>query len=66
MRRLCDEGVRSYLGRSRLVPERVTVMNRSEKSAKVVVVGATRRRAEGVGGVALRLSELERLRCSRT
>jgi len=29
--------VRSYLGRSRLNPERVTVSSRSEKSAEVVV-----------------------------
>jgi hypothetical protein len=26
MRRLCDEGVRSYLGRSRLAPERATAL----------------------------------------
>jgi hypothetical protein len=39
MRRLCDEGVRSYLGRSRLVPERATVMNWSEKSAEAVLAG---------------------------
>jgi hypothetical protein len=38
MRRLCGEGSRSYLGRSRLVPERATVMSRSEKSAEAVVV----------------------------
>lgn len=41
MRRLCDEGVRSYLGRSRLEPERVTVWSRSEKSAEVVVAGVS-------------------------
>jgi hypothetical protein len=37
MRRLCGEGSCAYLGRSRLVPERATVMNRSEKSADAVV-----------------------------
>ena len=50
MRRLCGEGSRSYLGRSRLVPERATVMSRSEKSAKAVVVEAgtpPRKRDEG-------------------
>jgi hypothetical protein len=31
--------VRSYLGRSRLTPERATVSNRSEKSAEAVIVG---------------------------
>jgi hypothetical protein len=31
--------VRSSLGRSRLMPERVTVLSRSEKSAKVVFAG---------------------------
>jgi hypothetical protein len=41
IRRLCSEGVRSYLGRSRLVPERATVSSRSEKSAEVVVAGAS-------------------------
>ena len=55
MRRLCGEGSRSYLGRSRLVPERATVMSRSEKSAEAVVVaagyppGKARRRAEREG-----------------
>src|SRR5688500_13232927 len=49
MRRLCGEGSRSYLGRSRLVPERATVLSRSEKSAEVVVAEATRRRAEREG-----------------
>ena len=34
----CSEGVRSYLGRSRLMPERATVLSRSEKSAEAVVV----------------------------
>ena len=34
----CREGVRSYLGRSRLMPERATVLGRSEKSAEAVVV----------------------------
>lgn len=32
MRRLCDEGVRSYLGRSRLVPERATAVPEREVS----------------------------------
>src|SRR5690554_1381391 len=36
IRRSCGEGQRSYLGRSRLVPERAT-RKRSEKSAEVVV-----------------------------
>ena len=36
------------------MPERVTVMNRREKSAEAVV--AARRRAEGVEGFALRFS----------
>ena len=36
MRRLCDEGVRSYLGRSRLVPERATAV--PEREVEVVVV----------------------------
>ena len=31
-----------YLGRSRLMPERVTVHSRSEKSAEAVVAGASR------------------------
>jgi hypothetical protein len=31
-----------YLGRSRLMPERATVSSRSEKSAEVVVAGASR------------------------
>jgi hypothetical protein len=43
MRRLCGEGSRSYLGRSRLMAERPTVTSRSEKSAEVVVAGASRR-----------------------
>ena len=34
----CSEGVRSYLGRSRLMPERATELIRSEKSAEAVVV----------------------------
>jgi hypothetical protein len=41
MRRLCDEGVRSYLGRSRLMAERPTEMNRSEKSAEAIVAACT-------------------------
>jgi hypothetical protein len=39
IRRSCGEGRRSYLGRSRLVPERATTRKRrSEKSAEAVVV----------------------------
>jgi hypothetical protein len=34
----CSGGVRSYLGRSRVMPERTTVLSRSEKSAEAVVV----------------------------
>jgi hypothetical protein len=49
MGRLCGEGSRSYLGRSRLVPERATVMNRSEKSAEAVVGNVSCRRAEREG-----------------
>ena len=49
MRRLCGEGSRSYLGRSRLVPERATVTSRSEKSAEAVVAGFARSRAEREG-----------------
>ena len=49
MRRLCGEGSRSYLGRSRLTPERATVLNRSEKSAKAVVAAGNGRRAEREG-----------------
>jgi hypothetical protein len=32
MRRLCDEGVCSYLGRSRLMPERATALLEREVS----------------------------------
>jgi hypothetical protein len=49
MRRLCGEGTRSYLGRSRLVPERATGMTRSEKSAEAVVAAGSERRAEREG-----------------
>ncbi len=49
MRRLCSEGVRSYPGRSRLVPERATVLSRSEKSAEAVVAASVERRAEREG-----------------
>ena len=55
MRRLRGEGLRSYLGRSRLVAERPTGMIGSEKSAEVVVAKAgrtgcrPRRRAEREG-----------------
>jgi hypothetical protein len=31
-----------YLGRSRLMPERATVVNRSERSAEAVIAGASR------------------------
>ena len=65
IRRLCSEGERSYLGRFRLVPERATVLSRSEKSAEVVVVASLERRAEGVGKEVLWLSEMDSLRCSR-
>ncbi len=41
----CSEGVRSYLGRSRLMPERATASSRSEKSAEAVV--ARRRASDG-------------------
>jgi len=33
------------------VPERATVMSRSEKSAEAVVAAGMERRAEGIGGV---------------
>lgn len=49
MRRLCGEGSRSYLGRSGLVGESPTLRRRSQKSAKAVVAGAARRRAEREG-----------------
>src|SRR5450755_4909838 len=49
MRRLCGEGSRSYLGRSRLMSERATVRNRSEKSAEVVVAASKGRRTEREG-----------------
>jgi hypothetical protein len=45
------------------VPERATVMSRSEKSAEAIV--AARRRAEGIGGGVLWFSDLECLRCSQ-
>ena len=64
IRRLCGEGSCSYLGRSRLVPERATVKSRSEKSAEVIVAARMGRRAEGIGGGALWFSNLECLRCS--
>ena len=47
MRRLCGEGVRSYLGRSHLTPERATVLSRSEKSAEAVVCAGQRVVQEG-------------------
>lgn len=43
MRRLYGEGSCSYLGRSRLTPERAAGMTRSEKSAEAVVAKAGRR-----------------------
>src|SRR5665213_3328976 len=43
MRRLRGEGLRSYLGRSRLMAERPTGKTGSEKSAEVVVVETGRR-----------------------
>lgn len=49
MRRLCSEGVRAYLGRSRFVPERATVVSQSEKSAEVVVVSGWAGEAETAG-----------------
>ena len=47
MRRLCDEGVHSYLGTPRLEPERATVSNRSGVSAEVIVVGGSAGKAQG-------------------
>jgi hypothetical protein len=44
--RLCDDGVRAYMGRSRLVPERAKVLNWGEKSAEVVVAGDRAAEAE--------------------
>src|SRR6476646_3623768 len=44
MRRLCGEGVRSYLGRSHLAPERATTLSWSEKSAVAVGTGGSTRR----------------------
>jgi len=49
MQRLCDEGVRSYLGSPRLMPERATVSNRSEESAEVVVATGQAEEAEASG-----------------
>ena len=37
--RRCSDGVRSYLGRARLMAERPTVESRSEQSAEAVVAG---------------------------
>jgi hypothetical protein len=45
IRRSCSEGLVSYLGRSRLAPERATPGGRSEKSAEAVVAEQKR---EGV------------------
>ena len=44
--RLCGERSRSYLGRSCFIPERVTVINRSEKSAEAVAAACMELRAE--------------------
>ena len=47
--RPCSEGVRSYLGRSRLVPERVTVLSRSEKSAEAILARGQAGEAGAIG-----------------
>ena len=47
------------------MPERATVMSRSEKSAEAIVAASMERRAEGIGGGALWFSDLECLRCSQ-
>jgi hypothetical protein len=49
MQRLRDEGVRSYLGTPRLMPERATVLNRSEVSAEVIVATGQAGKAEAGG-----------------
>lgn len=49
MRRLCGEGLRSYLGRSRLVPERATAKSRSGKSAEAVVARGQAGEAGAIG-----------------
>jgi RNA-directed DNA polymerase len=49
MRRLCSEGVCSYLGRPRLAAERPTVLSRSEESAEAVVAAGKGRRAKREG-----------------
>lgn len=53
------------------MPERATVLSRSEKSAEAGILGGgageaedRRGRAEGIGGCVPRLSGLECLRCS--
>ena len=61
---MCSEGVRSYLGRSRLAAERPTEFVRSEKSAEVIVAARMGRRAEGTGEEVSRSSGLKGLRCS--
>ena len=48
------------------MPERATVMSRSEKSAEAIVAAGMERRAEGIGGVAFWFSDLECLRCSHS
>ena len=69
IRRLCNEGGCSYLGRSRLVPERATPTRWSEKSAEVVVVrgeahflGEDQRRRTERGGEFEAMSMLQELR----
>ena len=47
------------------MPERATVMSRSEKSAEAIVAAGMERRAEGIEGGALWFSGLECLRCSQ-
>jgi hypothetical protein len=46
------------------MPERATVLNRSEKSAEAIVAASMERRAEGIGVGAIWFSDLECLRCS--
>ena len=48
------------------MPERATVLSRSEKSAEAIVAAGMERRAEGIGGVAFWFSDLECLRCSHS
>jgi hypothetical protein len=46
------------------MPERATVLNRSEESAEAIVAANRGRRAEGVGGETTELSRTRCLRCS--